>query len=47
MSICLGAYATQQEAEDAKALRLEPQSELFVVEDGDLEHPWRIWWQRA
>lgn len=48
MNICLGAYPTQQEAEDAKALRREPQAELSVVQDGyDTEHPWRIWWQRG
>jgi hypothetical protein len=47
MTICLGAYATQQEAEDAKALRLEPQIELSVAQDSyDPVHPWRIWWTR-
>jgi hypothetical protein len=44
--ICLGAYATEQEALDAKALRPEPQNELSIREDGDPEHPWRIWWAR-
>jgi hypothetical protein len=44
--ICLGAYATEQEALDAKALRPEPQDELSIREDGDPEHPWRIWWAR-
>ena len=44
--ICLGAYATEQDALDAKAARSEPQNELFVVEDGDPEHPWRVWWSR-
>lgn len=47
MMVCLGAYPTQQDAEDAKALRPEPQAELSVVQDGDAEHPWRIWWARA
>lgn len=47
-TIVLGAYATQQEATDAMALRLEPQNELSVVEDNvDANHPWRIYWQRA
>jgi hypothetical protein len=45
-SICMGAYVTQQDAEDAKALRPEPQVQLAVVQDGDAEHPWRIWWTR-
>jgi hypothetical protein len=45
--ICLGAYSTEQEALDAKALRLEPQAELSVMQDGyDGAHPWRIWWNR-
>lgn len=44
--ICLGAYPTEQDALDAKALRTEPQDELAVVQDGDPEHPWRIWWYR-
>ena len=45
--IYLGAYATEQEALDAKAARLEPQTELSVVNDGlDPEHPWRIEWAR-
>jgi hypothetical protein len=45
--ICLGAYATEQEALDAKAARAEPQEELAVVQDGDTEHPWRVWWYRT
>jgi len=44
--ICLGAYATQQDAEEAKALRPEPSAQLSVVQDGDAEHPWRVWWDR-
>jgi hypothetical protein len=44
--ICLGAYATEQDALDAKVLRPEPQEELTVLEDGDPEHPWRVWWAR-
>lgn len=44
--ICLGAYATEQDAIDAKALRPEPQEELVITNDGDAEHPWRIWWHR-
>jgi hypothetical protein len=44
--ICLGAYATLEDAEAAKALRPEPQNELSIVEDGDPEHPFRIWWHR-
>ena len=44
--ICLGAYPTEQDALDAKAARSEPQGELAVVEDGDPEHPWRVWWSR-
>lgn len=47
-TIVLGAYATQAEADEAMALRLEPQNELSVVEDNvDVNHPWRIYWQRA
>jgi hypothetical protein len=46
--IFLGAYATEQEALDAKAARQEPQNELTVVNDNyDPEHPWRIKWTRA
>jgi hypothetical protein len=44
--ICLGAYATLQDAEDAKAARPEPVEELSVVEDGDAETPFRVWWSR-
>jgi len=44
--IYLGAYATEQEALDAMALRPEPQSELSAVQNGDAEHPWRILWTR-
>lgn len=45
--IFLGAYATEQEALDAMALRSEPQNELVVVNDNyDLNHPWRIKWIR-
>lgn len=44
--ICLGAYATLEEAESAKALRSEPQDELTIREDGDVAHPFRIWWSR-
>jgi len=48
MNICLGAYATQQDADDAKALRQEPQNELSVAQDSyDGEHPWRVWWSRS
>lgn len=45
--VCLGAYATEQDALDAIALRSEPNSELSVVNDGDAEHPWRVWWNRG
>ncbi len=44
--IVLGAYASEQEAIDALALRGEPSGELRVVEDGDAEHPWRNHWLR-
>ena len=45
--ICLGAYATSQEALDAKASRPEPEEQLAVIEDNyDPEHPWRLWWFR-
>lgn len=44
--ICMGAYATLQEAEDAKAQRPEPAAQLGVVEDGDPEAPFRVWWYR-
>lgn len=48
--ICLGGYATEQEALDAKAARHEPQDELSVAENGaaylDPDHPWRVWWAR-
>jgi hypothetical protein len=47
MSICLGAYETEADAIAAKAERNEPQVELEVIEDGDIAHPWRIWWNRA
>jgi len=45
--ICLGAFATLQDAEDAKSIRVEPQQELEIVQDGDVEHPYRIWWHRT
>lgn len=45
--ICLGAYPTLQDAEDAKAARPEPDEQLGVVEDGDPEHPFRVWWLRS
>lgn len=45
--ICLGAYVTLQEAEDAKAQRPEPAAQLSVAEDGDLEAPFRVWWVRS
>ena len=45
-TIYLGAYATEQEALDAKASRMEPQDELSTIDDGDVEHPWRIVWSR-
>jgi hypothetical protein len=44
--VCLGAYATLQEATEIMALRFEPSAELAIWEDGDSEHPWRIWWTR-
>lgn len=44
--IYLGAYATEQDALDAMMQRQEPSGELFVVQDGDAEHPWRIKWVR-
>lgn len=45
--IYLGAYATEQEALDAKAARQEPQDELVIVNDNyDPAHPWRIKWAR-
>lgn len=44
--ICLGAYATLEDAESAKAARREPQNELAIRPDGDPEHPYRIWWGR-
>lgn len=45
--ICLGAYATLQDAEDAKAARAEPAEALSVIEDGDPEAPFRVWWVRS
>lgn len=45
--IVLGAYATEQEATDAKAVRPEPQAQMNLVEDGDAEHPWRVHWLRT
>jgi hypothetical protein len=47
MDVCLGAYATEADAIAAMADRSERQAEMTVVEDGDTEHPWRIWWNRA
>lgn len=45
--ICLGAYATEEEAQAAKLERDHlSQQDLVVVQDGDTEHPWRIWWTR-
>jgi hypothetical protein len=45
-NVCNGAFSTRQEAEDALVLRQEPAAELSIVEDGDAEHPFRIWWNR-
>jgi hypothetical protein len=45
-NVCLGAFSTLQEAEDVLVLRQEPVAELSIVEDGDAEHPFRIWWTR-
>ena len=47
MMICLGAYVTEAEAQQAMTLRLERQIDLSVANDGDVGHPWRIWWNRA
>lgn len=44
--VCLGAYATLQDAEAAMALRVEPAEELTVIEDGEIETPYRVWWLR-
>ena len=44
--ICLGAYATEEDAQAAKLERDLPQQDLTVVQDGDAEHPWRVWWTR-
>lgn len=44
--ICLGAYATLEDAEAALAARKEPLEELGILADGDPEHPYRIWWYR-
>lgn len=47
-TIVLGAYATQQEADEAMVARSEPQNELSVMQDGvDPDHPYRIYWQRS
>jgi hypothetical protein len=46
-NVCLGAYATLQEAEDAKSGRQEPQNQLTILEDGDELTPFRIWWNRT
>jgi hypothetical protein len=43
---CLGAYATLEEAEAGKAQRLEPQNELVIRQDGNVEHPYRVWWEK-
>lgn len=45
-NICLGAYDTEQDALDAKALRPEPQEQLSVAQDGPPDHPWQVWWAR-
>lgn len=45
--IFLGAYATEQEALDAMAQRLEPAEQMVVVQDNyDPAHPYRIKWIR-
>lgn len=44
--ICLGAYATLQDAEAAKAARPEPAEDLRVIEDGESEAAFRVWWSR-
>jgi hypothetical protein len=44
--ICLGAYATLEEAQAAQAARPEPAEELGIVEDGEGETPFRVWWAR-
>lgn len=44
--ICLGAYATEADAQAAKESRDLPEQDLAIVMDGDAEHPWRLWWTR-
>ena len=44
--ICLGAFATEPEAEQEMLLRPELAGQMFILEDGDIEHPWRVWWRR-
>jgi len=45
--ICLGAYATEPEAQAALLERSEPHDELSIREDGDVATPWRVWWTRG
>lgn len=48
MTIVLGAYTTEAEAQEALAARREPANELAIVQDGvDQAHPFRIYWTRA
>lgn len=48
MTVVLGAYATEAEAQNALSARHEPANELSIVQDGvDETHPFRIYWSRA
>lgn len=48
-NIVLGAYATEQDAQDtidSGFFTGVPVDEMTIVEDGPIETPWRIWWAR-
>jgi hypothetical protein len=46
-NICLGAFSTKEEAENALVTRTESVETLSIIEDGSEEFPFRIWWIRS
>jgi hypothetical protein len=48
-NIVMGAWATEQEAQDAidsGVFTYVPVLELSIVEDGPVGTPWCVWWAR-
>ena len=45
--ICLGAFATEEEAQAEMLLRPELAGQMVIRMDGPVDTPWRVWWNRA